>query len=146
MGDHSQAFHLVEVFLDLWVQGNGAFPGGMYHQMNIMTESDCVLTRKSTNSCEPIWKLFHQVISGSDGLGCCCCGSRAGLRGLVSGWATVMAQFIFTTTNLSHDGRPRMVGPGVSATYQYECTLWGQAPGQPGCQVMGPWSAPNRDI
>ena len=27
-GDHSQAFHLVEVFLDLWVQGDGAFPGG----------------------------------------------------------------------------------------------------------------------
>ena len=43
MGDHSQAFHLVEMFLDLWMQGNGAFPGGMYHGMNIMSESGLVL-------------------------------------------------------------------------------------------------------
>ena len=69
-------------------------------------------------------------------------GAGAGLRGLVSGWATVTAQFIFTTANSLHDERPRMVGPGVSVTYQYECTLWGWVPGPPGCQVMGPWSAP----
>ena len=36
----------------------------------------------------------------------------AGLGGLVSGWITVMAQFILTTTNLLHDGSPRMAGPG----------------------------------
>ena len=65
-------------------------------------------------------------------------GAGAGLGGLVSGWGTVMAQFIFPTANLSHDRRPRMARPGVSVTYQYECTLWGQAPGLPGCQVMGP--------
>ena len=39
-----------------------------------------------------------------------------------------------------------MAGPGVSAMYQYDFTLWGWAPGQFGCQVMGPWSAPYRGI
>ena len=41
-----------------------------------------------------------------------------GFGGLVSGWTTVAAQLIFTTANLLHDGRPRMAGPWVSATYQ----------------------------
>ena len=59
MGDHSQAFYLVEVFLDLWVQGNGAFPGGMYHGMNIMSELDLVFTKETTNSCESIWELIY---------------------------------------------------------------------------------------
>ena len=45
--------------------------------------------------------------------------------GCVPGHLTVMAQFIFTTASFSLEGRPRMAGPGVSATYQYECTLWG---------------------
>ena len=45
-------------------------------------------------------------------------GSGAGLRGLEVLWTTVMAQFIFTTPNLSHEERPRMVVLGVSATYQ----------------------------
>ena len=58
----------------------------------------------------------------------------------------VMAQFIFTTACFSLEGRPRIVGPGVSAMYQYDFTLWGQAPGQFGCQVMGPQSAPYRGI
>ena len=66
--------------------------------------------------------------------------------GWMLGCLTVMAQFIFTTTSFSLEGRPRMVGPGVSATYQYDFTLWGQEPGQFGCQVMGPWSAPYRGI
>ena len=65
MGDQSQAFHLIEVFLDLWAKGNGEFITGWKSW-----QSDCVFARESTNSCEPIWKL-HQVISGSDGLGCC---------------------------------------------------------------------------
>ena len=69
MGDHPQAFHLVEVFLDLWAQGDGAFPGGMYHGVNIMLEPDLVFTRESTNSCELIWELLYQVIIGPDGLG-----------------------------------------------------------------------------
>ena len=43
MGDHAQAFHLVEVFLDLWVQGDGTFSWGVYHRMDIMLESDLVL-------------------------------------------------------------------------------------------------------
>ena len=47
----------------------------------------------------------------------------AGVGGFVSGWITVMSQFILTTTNLSHNGRPRMAGPWVSATYQKEFTL-----------------------
>ena len=49
----------------------------------------------------------------------------AGFGGFVLGHLTVMAQFIFTIASLSHDGRPRMAGPGVSATYQYELILRG---------------------
>ena len=67
-------------------------------------------------------------------------------EGCVLGCLMVMAQFIFTMASFSLEGRPRMVGPGVSTTYQYDFTLWGQAPGQSGCQVMGPWSAPYRGI
>ena len=66
--------------------------------------------------------------------------------GFVPGCLTMMAQFIFTTASFSLEGRPRMAGPGVSATYQYKFTLWGQVPGQSCCQVMGPWSAPYRGI
>ena len=66
--------------------------------------------------------------------------------GCVPGCLTVMAQFIFTTASFPLEGRPSMAGPGVSATYQYDFTLGGQEPGQSGCQVMGPWSAPYRGI
>ena len=59
-------------------------------------------------------------------------------EGCVLGCLMVMAQFIFTTASFSLEGRPRMVGPGVSATYQYDFTRWGREPGQSGCQVMGP--------
>ena len=45
--------------------------------------------------------------------------------GCVPGCLTVMAQFIFTTDSFSLEARPRMAGPGVSATYQYDFTLWG---------------------
>ena len=48
----------------------------------------------------------------------------AGIGGFVPGCMTVMAQFIFTTASLLHEGRPRMAGPGVSVTYQYEFTWW----------------------
>ena len=61
----------------------------------------------------------------------------AGQGGFVPGNVVVMAQFILTTASSSLEGRPRMVGPGMSATYQYEFTLWGQAPGWSGCHVMG---------
>ena len=93
----------------------------MYDGMNIMMESDCVLTRESTNLCKLIEKLFNQVISGFDGLGCCvglagltviAVGAATGLGSFVLGWITVMAQFILTTANLVHDGRPRMAGLG----------------------------------
>ena len=67
-------------------------------------------------------------------------------EGCVPGHLTMNAQFIFMTASFSLEGRPRMAGPGVSATYQYEFTLWGQVPGQSGCQLMGPWSAPYRGI
>ena len=66
--------------------------------------------------------------------------------GCVLDCLTMMAQFIFTTASFSLEGRPRMVGPGVSTMYQYEFTLWGQVSGWSGCQVMGPWSAPYRGI
>ena len=135
MGDHSQAFHLVEVFLDLWAQGDGGFPGGMYYRMNIMLELDLVFTRESTNSCELIWEFLHQVISGPDGLGCCgdcsrpgyccCCRSRCRTWGFYAGSHDCMAQFIFMTASLLHEARPRMAGPGVSAMYQYKFTQWG---------------------
>ena len=46
----------------------------------------------------------------------------AGLGCFVPGHMTVMAQFIFTTASLLHEGRPRIAGPGVAATYQYEFT------------------------
>ena len=62
------------------------------------------------------------------------------------GHLMVMAQFIFMTASFSLEGRPRMAGPGVSAMYQYEFTLWGRVPGQSGCQVMGPQNAPYRGI
>ena len=67
-------------------------------------------------------------------------------EGCVLDCLTMMAPFIFMTASFSLEGRPRMAGPGVSAMYQYEFTLWGQAPGWSGCQVMGPWSAPYRGI
>ena len=69
-----------------------------------------------------------------------------GLEGFVPGLMTVMAQFIFTITSLSHDGSSRMAGPGVSTTYQYELILQGQMPVPPGCQTIGPWSLPYRGI
>ena len=80
------------------------------------------------------------------GLAAVIVGAGAGLGVLVSGWVTVMAQFIFMTASLLHDGKPRMAGPGVSATYQYEFTQWGQTPGHPGHQVMGSQSVPYRGI
>ena len=49
----------------------------------------------------------------------------AGLWGFVPGCMTVMAQFIFMMASFSLEGRPRMAGPGVSTTYQYEFTQWG---------------------
>ena len=73
-------------------------------------------------------------------------GTGAGHGGFVPGHMTVMAQFIFTTARFLLEGRPRMAGLEVSAMYQYEWTQWGQALGWPGCQVMGPWSAPYRGI
>ena len=45
--------------------------------------------------------------------------------GCVPGHLTVMAQFIFMTASFSLEGRLRMAGPGVSATYQYDFTLQG---------------------
>ena len=61
----------------------------------------------------------------------------AGYGGFVPGCVVVMAHFIFMTASFSLEGRPRMAGPGVSATFQYEFTLWGLAPGWSGHQVMG---------
>ena len=43
--------------------------------------------------------------------------------GCVQGCLMVMAQFIFITASFSLEGRPRMVGPGVSPMYQYDFTL-----------------------
>ena len=70
----------------------------------------------------------------------------AGHGGIGPGCMTVMAQFIFMTASFSLEERPMMAGPGSSATYQYEFNWWGQVPGWPGHQVIGPWSAPYRGI
>ena len=94
--------------------------------MDIKMESDCVLTRESTNSQDPIWKLLKSSVDlmglaaagAAVGLMAVAVRAGAGLGGFVPGWITVMAQFILTTVNLSQDGRPRMAGLGVSATYQ----------------------------
>ena len=66
--------------------------------------------------------------------------------GCVPGHLNVMAQFIYMTASFSLEGRSRIAGSGVSAMYQYDFTLQGQEPGQSGCQVMGPNSAPYRGI
>ena len=93
------------------------------------------------------WSGNSLIKSSVDLMGLAASGAVAGLVlaivvetgvGCVQGCLTVMVQFIFTTASFSLEGRPRMAGPGVSATYQYDFTLWGQAPGQSGCQVMGP--------
>ena len=53
-------------------------------------------------------------------------------------WMTLTAQFILTTSNLLHDGSPRMAGPGVSATYQQGFNWQGCELGETDCQMMGP--------
>ena len=95
------------------------------------------------------------IKSSVDLMGLAASGAVAGLfvatvvetgGGWVQGCLTVIAQFICTTASFSLEGRPRMAGPGVSAMYQYDFTLWGWAPGQSGCQVMGPRRSPYRGI
>ena len=67
--------------------------------------------------------------SSVDLMGLAASGAVAGLvvatlveagAGCVPGCLTVMAQFIFMTASFSLEGRPRIAGPGVSATYQYD--------------------------
>ena len=98
----------------------------MYDGLNIRTELDYVLGRKSTNPVNQSGKsliktsvdLMGLVAAGAAvGLTTVVVGAGAGPGGFMSGWITVMAQFILTTANLSHDRRPRVAGPGVSATY-----------------------------
>ena len=98
-----------------------------------MLESDLVFARESTNAHELIWELLYQVTM--DLMDLAAVGTVAdvaivavveagvGLGGFVLGCMTVTAQFIFMITSLLHDGRPRMAGLGVSATYQYELIL-----------------------
>ena len=121
--------------------------------MCIMMESDLVFTGESANALEPIWELLYQVISGPDGLGCfrgcsrlgCGCCSRKRCRTCAGSYDSDGTVHLMTAS-FSLEGRTRMAGPGVSAMYQYEFTLWGQVPGQSGCQVMGPQSASYRGI
>ena len=58
------------------------------------------------------------AVRAAVGLTAVAVGAGAGPGGFVLGWITVMAQFIFITASLLHDGRSRMAGPGVPATYQ----------------------------
>ena len=118
-----------------------------------MMESNFVITGESANALKLIGNSL--VKSSVDLMDLAASGAVVGLvvatvvetgAGCVLGCLTVMAQFIFTTASFSLEGRPRMVGPGVSTMYQYDFTLWRQEPGQSGCQVMGPWSASYRGI
>ena len=65
---------------------------------------------------------------------------------LLLGWVVPTAQLTWTTANFSHAGRPKRVGTGVSAMYQYEWIMHGWAPGVFGYQRMGPWKIPYREI
>ena len=125
----------------------------MYHRVCIIMESDLVFARESANTLELIRELVDQVVSGPDGLGCfrgcsrlgCgpCCGSRCRM---CAGSPDCDGTVHLHDCKFSLEGRPSMAVPGVSATYQYDFTLWDQQTGQSGCQVMGPWSAPYRGI
>ena len=42
MGDHSKAFHLVEVLLDLWAQGDVAFPQGVSQDEHHVRVGSCI--------------------------------------------------------------------------------------------------------
>ena len=97
----------------------------------------------------PLTDLELFIMSSVDLMDLAASGAIAGMvvatvvetgAGCVLGHLTLMAQFIFMTASFSLEGRPRMKGPEVSSMYQYEFTLWGQAPGWSGCQVIGPWS------
>ena len=156
MGDHSKAFHLVEVFLNLWTQGDGAFLGACIMGWTLCWSQILYLPG---NLPMPVsWSGNSFIKSPVDLMDLAAAWTVAGLAvaavvqtgaghgGFVPGCMMVMAQFIFTTASFSLEGRPRMAGPRVSVTYQYECTWWGQAPGWPGCQVMGLQSAPYRGI
>ena len=83
----------------------------------------------------PLNQSGNSLIKSSvDLMGLAASGAVAGLvvatvveagAGCVPGHPTVMAQFIFMTASFSLEGRPRMAGPGVSVTYQYDFTLQG---------------------
>ena len=83
----------------------------------------------------PLNQSGNSLIKSSvDLMGLAASGTVAGLvmaaivgtgAGCVPGHLTVMAQFIFMTAHFSLEGRPRIAGPGVSVTYQYDFTLWG---------------------
>ena len=118
-----------------------------------MMELNLVFAGESANALEPSGNSF--IKSLVDLVDLAASGTVAGLvmaavvetgAGCVLGCLTMMAQYILTTASFSLEDRPRMAGPGVLATYQYEFTLWGQAPGWSGCQVMDPQSTPYRGI
>ena len=92
-----------------------------------------------TYALKPIWELMMR--SSVDLIGTVFLGvGGAGMgpdRQQVS-WMTLTAQFILMTSNLSHDGIPRMAGLGVCATYQQEFIWQSCALGEPGCWRIGP--------
>ena len=134
-GDHSQSFHLVEVFLDLWAQGDGHFLGSwitgctlcqswiLYLPGNLpmpMNQSGNSFIKSSVDLMDlaavgTVAGLVAAVVMETG----------AGLGGFVPDCMTVMAQFIFTSASFLLEGRPRMAGLGVSAMYWYELTWWG---------------------
>ena len=91
----------------LYLPGNLPMPMNRSRNSSIKSSVDLmVLTAKWT-----VAGLFVAAVEAGAGHG-----------EFLPGCMTVMAKFIFTTASFSLEGRPRMVGPGVSVTYQYKFT------------------------
>ena len=124
MGDNSQAFHLVEVFLDLQAWGDGAFPGACI--MGWMLWGSQILYSPGYLPM-PMNQSGNSFIKSSvDLMDLAAVGAVAGLveaaavetgagcGGFMPGHMTVMAQFILMTASFftwgkAQDGRTRGV-------------------------------------
>ena len=112
LADCFKVFQAVQLSFHMWSHCYWALPWRVYDGPCVRFECDVVLPFEASNSLKAVWKLPLKV-------GCvldqwkflCCCPL---LRGAV---LSCTAQFIVTTPSLWDDGRPRIAGPWVSATY-----------------------------
>ena len=146
-GDDTKFYHLVQFCLNSRMYRNWTFLGVMYDRLGL----SCSLMVYSPGNWPMPWNLSGNFLMRSSveligtvflAVG----GAGVGSDSWEVSWMTLIAQFILMTSNLSHDGSPRMVGPEVSATYQQEFIWSGCALGEPGWQVIGPWCDPKRGI